>query len=241
MTISRPIFRAGRERFGVDLNDPRLAFYSPLWHPSLSGSPFISQDIYRASCTVTGATWGITGRTFDGTDGKIVLASSTGLTVASGGITIACAIYPTGANDYILGKPISNASYGNYSLTITAAQKLAFGYDGTDVSAQNWASADALPLNQWGILVVSFTFGTGGSILVTNNGAAMAGSWTSGDGSKLPKTTGTQAFELGHWLGTGAGAGYWFGGVMGDALVYKRAFAIAEMVSLTNGLKWRYV
>ena len=48
-----------------------LVFHAPLWAYDLQGSPFISKDIYRHSCTVTGSAWGITGRTFDGTNDYI--------------------------------------------------------------------------------------------------------------------------------------------------------------------------
>lgn len=37
---------------------------APLWHPLLSKSPFITRDPLQSSCAVTGATWGLQGRTF---------------------------------------------------------------------------------------------------------------------------------------------------------------------------------
>ena len=43
-----------------------LVFYALLW--LRNNSPFRSADLYRHICTVTGATWGIQGRTFGTTD-----------------------------------------------------------------------------------------------------------------------------------------------------------------------------
>ncbi len=53
--------------------DNSLVFYAPLWHPELTGSPFLSKDLNAVSCAVTGATWGIQGRNFDGTDDYIAI------------------------------------------------------------------------------------------------------------------------------------------------------------------------
>jgi hypothetical protein len=56
--------------FHIDRNDPSLVIYLPLWYgsPDMTGSTIFSQDLNRHSCTVTGATWGVTGRTMDGDD-----------------------------------------------------------------------------------------------------------------------------------------------------------------------------
>ncbi len=69
-----PAFRIGREKFGIDRNDPSLALFAPLWYTGLQGSPFTSLDLNRRVCTVTGATWGLQGRAF-AADDKIVIPS----------------------------------------------------------------------------------------------------------------------------------------------------------------------
>ena len=66
-----------------------LVLYIPLWHRSLSGGSFESIDQYMHVCTVTGATWSPSGRTF-GTDKLITVpdhvvftpTTATGFTVA---------------------------------------------------------------------------------------------------------------------------------------------------------------
>src|SRR3990167_5915362 len=52
--------------FGLD---PSLVLYLPLWKKD--GSSFMSDDAYGHLATVTGATWGSQGRTFDGVDDLI--------------------------------------------------------------------------------------------------------------------------------------------------------------------------
>jgi len=65
MSISKNMWRTGG-RLNFPLNG--LALYAPLWHPELNVSPFISKDLNAYSYTITGTTWGVQGRTFDGTD-----------------------------------------------------------------------------------------------------------------------------------------------------------------------------
>lgn len=54
---------------------PARHLYLPLWHPELNGSSFISRDHYGHLVTVSGATWGATGRTFDATNDYITLTA----------------------------------------------------------------------------------------------------------------------------------------------------------------------
>ena len=66
----------------IDRNDPKLALYFPLWYPhgDMTGSTIYSYDTNRHAGVVTGATWGLQGRTF-GTDDEIE-TPSLGLTDA---------------------------------------------------------------------------------------------------------------------------------------------------------------
>ncbi len=72
-----PALKVPRNPFGIDNSDPALTLYVPLWHPDLVISPFISKDIYRALCIVTGATWTPGGMTFDGIDDQIQTGDTT--------------------------------------------------------------------------------------------------------------------------------------------------------------------
>jgi len=54
----------------VDILDPALVLYLPLWYPysDMTGSTIYSYDKNRHSCSVTGAIWTPRGRSFDGDD-----------------------------------------------------------------------------------------------------------------------------------------------------------------------------
>ena len=54
--------------------DPSCVLYLPLW--KRDGATFISDDAYGHLATVTGATWGIQGRTFDGIDDWIIIGDT---------------------------------------------------------------------------------------------------------------------------------------------------------------------
>lgn len=61
-----------------------LVLYLPLYSTDLQGSPITSKDASQTSCTVTGATWGSQGRTFDGTDDDVRMTSPTFATNETG-------------------------------------------------------------------------------------------------------------------------------------------------------------
>lgn len=69
------------------LVDSSLVLDAPLWHPDLSLSPFLTKDPYQHSCTVTGATWGPQGRTFNGDGDFIDCGNQTALQI-TGDITL---------------------------------------------------------------------------------------------------------------------------------------------------------
>lgn len=53
--------------------------YLPLWHPSLSGPVFKDISTGGHTCTVTDATYGVQGRTFDGANDNIILPLTSSL------------------------------------------------------------------------------------------------------------------------------------------------------------------
>ena len=66
--LTKPYMQTGNAHLlPIDRNDPTLALYLPLWYPhgDMTGSTIYSYDTNRHSCTVTGATWGSQGRSFD--------------------------------------------------------------------------------------------------------------------------------------------------------------------------------
>ncbi len=78
------LYAPPRRRFSIN----GLVGYFPLWHPELNTSPFISKDLNAHSCTVSGATWGATGRTFDGVDDRISVAASPAFVITGGTVVV---------------------------------------------------------------------------------------------------------------------------------------------------------
>jgi hypothetical protein len=81
-----PAFRA-RRASGIDIYDPSLVLYLPFADHDMAGSTIISKDLNAHSCTVTGATWGSQGRSFDSTYDDFISvpdSPSLNLTVAQG-------------------------------------------------------------------------------------------------------------------------------------------------------------
>jgi len=76
MISTRHPFMAVTKPFGIDLNDPNLVLYLPLWSLKLSGSPFVSLDLNHHSFDVIGAIQSSEGRYFDAVDDKITHTAS---------------------------------------------------------------------------------------------------------------------------------------------------------------------
>ena len=79
---------------GGNFGSPKLdlggcVLYAPLWRPDQAGSPFNSKSAYGVpshACTVVGATWGLQGRTFDGSDDKILVPDTASLDITVGAV-----------------------------------------------------------------------------------------------------------------------------------------------------------
>jgi len=77
-----------------------LVFYAPLYHQKLNTSPFLAWDIANGtthSCTVTGAIWGLQGRTFGGNDDDLNCGSAASLFITNG--TVELWVYPDDSAD----------------------------------------------------------------------------------------------------------------------------------------------
>lgn len=104
----------------IDIYDPNLELYLPLYDHTMGVSPFISKDLSHHTATATGATWGIQGRTFDGIDDGISIPDAASLDIA-GAITVGGWIKTNTAGQTvgtIVRKGIQFASQSNYGINI---------------------------------------------------------------------------------------------------------------------------
>lgn len=214
-----------RRNFPID----GLVFYAPLWHPELSGSPFLSKDLNAHSCTVTGATWGLWGRSFNGASDKIALPMNAFNSLSSG--TIELLVYPTKNGDI-------------FRAYVDASLFLAFQRSATKLTIYGrvgWAtqfSADTdevLPLNAWSHIAWTKT---GTTHVIYVNGAVAPITWTvTTDKSVYFNSLGGVSVQ--YDLGSVAGVD-WFGGIQGEGRIYNRALSLPEMQHNHLRTKWRW-
>jgi hypothetical protein len=216
--------RVKRANFPID----GLVLYAPLWHPELSGSPFLSKDLNAHTCTVTGATWGLQGRTFNGTSDYIDCGSN-GVLFPSGDLTIEAWIQK---NDALTEAGIVNcyASNKGYDLTIFGDNNFLFRYWASDGHAQLYAAfpaASPFAINTWFHLVV----GRSGDTLV---------GWVNCNALTPVAVTGTLVVPaVSLRIGSQQGAQY-LKGLEGEVRIYNRALSLAEVQHNRNVTRWRY-
>ncbi len=226
MPIRTNRFRLG-ENFitgGFFRKDPSLALYLPFW--KLNGGSFPDQSGYGHLCTVYGATWGIQGRTFDGTDDRITAALRVPATT------------PTGLTVLIWFKRLGNSGgSGNATyhqlvggINGDSDQGVNIVADGTGLYpilagvAAPQTISDPTSFNQVGVKwngtnMTPFVNGVFG----TSVAAAPLGS-------------GVTTLRMG-WLNSTI---YITNGIMGEILIYIRAFTASEIQHNYLAAKWRY-
>lgn len=214
--------------FGVNLSNPNLVFYAPLWHPGLAMSPFISRDIYRRSCTVTGATWGSQGRTLDGADDMLLLGAAcpAALNFANGS--------PWSFESWVYWNAYNVANYDswaggrtdslNFWQRVNSVNTIQFR-DGA--SAFNDFTA-GISLGVWSHIVI--TADASGNMILYINGA-VAGITLTGINT---------AVLIWHFGGGRADNSYRLNGRIGEVGAYNRALSLSEINNNYQSTKWRY-
>uniref|UniRef100_A0A6M3IXU7 Putative structural protein n=1 Tax=viral metagenome TaxID=1070528 RepID=A0A6M3IXU7_9ZZZZ len=215
------LYAPARRRFPIN----GLVFYAPLWHPELNADPFISKDLNAFSCDVTGATWGIQGRTFDGSTNYISTAipSLSGI----GALTVSCWVKRDNAIPD--ETPLSiGAGWGEG--TFLSLQNghcyLSFFTDGTTANA--FCTLD-VPANTWTMVTYSYN---GASVSIYKN-AAFQDSEVADGGLSIPTNQNVS-------IGRRPDGSESMGGLIGEVLIYNRALMLAEIQNIYQSTKWRY-
>ncbi len=192
-----------------------VVLYLPLWSVSLQGTPIISKDNYQHSCAVTGATWGSTGRTFDGIDDNIALPDSAVLDVTSVNASVRVkllALKGAAAYGTIMGQTTSYAYY----IYTTEAYINANINQGGNVDKTITAAAE---INNWHLVGFSYTSGS----YYTYYDAVQ---------SAVTATTGNLIADS--TIRVGGSAGRFTNAVIGEAFVYNRVLSQAEITQIYN-------
>lgn len=206
--------------------DPHLVLYLPLWQKD--GASFRDESAYGHLCTVTGATWGLQGRTFDGND-KITLPAgfrSSNYT----NITYDIWLKPTDTGDVenIMGEDDTHSSNKGARLWQYSNDNVYFDVgNGTTFGRSN----GALARNVFSHLVGTYN---GATVVLYKNSVAFAGG----------ALTGAIADPLADIVISSANFGDgsdYFQGTIGEIRIYNRALTPLEIQRIYLATKWRYV
>ena len=208
------------------IRDPSLVLYLPLY--KLDGASFMSKDAYGHLCTVTGALWGITGRTFDGDDKITIL--NTGFDPAATGFT-----WMAWANANALDADRSLITFHNpdhqlrydsgddfFELQLKADGAWNYTkYSQANPSTSTWYNVAG---------VADLTGSPSASIYVNGIVGDTTASFTTIDATVTPDV----------YLGCTTGSGRYWKGYIGEVWIYNRALSAAEIQHNHRVTKWRY-
>jgi hypothetical protein len=210
--------------------DGSAVFYAPLWHPTLAGSPFQSKDKTGHICTVTGATWGGQGRTFDGTNDLIDCGNPTTVNFGTGNFTIgawAKVTDITGTRTFI-NKGIFSGVEAGYWLFQTSDSIVHFYL--TDGSVD----VEVVSPSAVGINAIHHFMGvrTGTTTALYVDGVQV------GTDTQVGFSNTDVALNL--YIGARNGILSFMKGNIGEVQFYNRALTPTEVLQCYQSTKWRY-
>ena len=211
--------------------------YLPFWSKDLSGPVFKSVDSFGHICTVTGATYGSLGRTYDGVDDKIVIPQASSINNLATATYIAWLKFNTGYGEgtatYLFQKLgtagyVYIASAGNVNDGKVFAKRLT---DNTDAKGY---STDAISENVWTMLGITWSSTLWLDVYLQGTEVAAYDNHQQGIGN-LVDDSGTDLT-----IGNRSDTTQTVDGVTGEVWWYNREFSAAEMLYIYNATRWRY-
>lgn len=218
---------------GVTTQD--LELYLPFYSTDLQGSPITSKDFSAHSCTVTGATWGNQGRTFDGADDKIAIPNVASLRPTTA-LTVVAWVYPTAlASERLILGHINDSGVNRRSwmLLIDSSQKFKFycSSDGTHGNSDSQASATTATVDTLYHVAVTYS---PTALTIYINGVA--------DGNKNPSVNSLYENTTDDlYVGVDANSGRDFAGRIGEVLLYSRTLTDTEILNHYQNTKRVYL
>ncbi len=209
-----------------------LELYLPLWLPSLAGSTITSQDTNAISCTVVGAVYGSTGRTYAGGDDYIyALAATTTELDFTGAFTLCAWIYPTtitGDSRIVLER--GEDAVNGWMLYVNGSGNIFIKTSQSATSQISYSDAAAVVINQWQF-VCGTRSGTTGKVWKNLSDI------TTTSGSHSDPVTSASDLTIGIYYNK---VSYPFIGIMGECFLYGRLLSITEMERIYTNTRWRY-
>lgn len=214
---------------------PNLALYLPLHQ--LDGSSFMSRDAYGHLCTVTGASWRLKGRYFDGVDDYINLNDQ--FTAVAGSTTKTLIAWANpGKTDYstvgrviMLHRVVGATAFSLVAVGNPASWGLLYAVGTTTLTLD---SGVALTVGQPVFLAATLD---GTNVRLQVNDAV----FTASDGGA--PTMGSPDGRMNALIGAIRGSTQFlqlFKGVIGEAYIFSRAFSPLEVERIRLATKWRY-
>ncbi len=201
--------------------------YLPLW--KRDGSQFISEDAYGHLCTVTGATWGSQGRTFNGTQ-YISMPVSASLDL-TGDMTLNVWVYVTSAPE--LANLVGNSDSNICGYRLAFAANMTTLYYETNKAAVNQLTQGSTSslLNRWAMITATRS----GAVAKLYDNAVDK---TSSSASHINPVTSPTPVRLGVFA-TGPTTQF-LRGTMGEVQIYNRVLSALEIQQHYLATKWRY-
>lgn len=219
--------RVSRMNFPID----PLVLHLPLWHPELSGSPFLSKDLNPHTCTVFGATWTSLGRSFDGVNDYVNCGDALSLDITTA-ITIEAWInitaYPA-VSAHLAGRDDGTNRNFNLLLRLTAPTAVV-DFNVWINNTPRGISSTSCSLATWYHLVATYN---GAYENIYKNGLLDATpiAYTGAiDNDDVSFTTGCRAVLIDRD----------YNGLIGEVRIYNRALSAPEILHNYLATKWRY-
>lgn len=205
------------------VTDTSLMLHLPLYEPD--GDSFISRDVGGCLCTVTGASWQLQGRNFNGSTDHIVPDFTPG---ALGALTVeAWTRFHVQAIDMDIFHVISLGESRAISLRSNGCEIQPDGV-AIGVGWHGWTGG-SLPTGVYWHLAMTWN----GSILTAYlNGKQ--------DGAVVPVTGTLDAAGQSAAIGRKPYGEWWMNGIIGELRLYNRALSPQEVQHNYRVTKWRY-
>ena len=218
-----PAYPAKGMDFILDLS---LVLYLPLYR--LDGASFMSKDAGGHLCTVTGAFWTPKGRSFDGSDDRIVVPDHAALNITTPLTMELWANMAVLVNRPLLFKPyvasFTACNYGMATRYNTNALQVGFG-DGGQYRLKFGGAVTGGWHHLAGVIV------SADDIRVYIDGEDVGGAY---EGPVTTLTAMAGNLELGHF------GALWLEGLIGEVRVYNRGLTPLEIHRNYLATKWRY-
>lgn len=164
----------------------------------------------------------ITGMAITGTSGITLNAWAKGSGIVSG-------------TSIIGRRATTGTDYLNYGIDLKTSNGIVFSFTTGTVTYHQWQTNDSLSTlglanGSWHMITITYTFGTGSSIVCYVDGVSKSGAWFTNNGNATHTDDANQQFGVGGYGNNLAGSH-----IADETGVWTRALTASEVTSLYNG------